>query len=129
MATRVSLHSSLPVDMDMALRQSLAQTIADHARQINWATGDDVSRVTASQSLTADIALVDASAGAVSLTLPPAADWFDRTMRIKKTDSSTNSVNIVPQSGETCDGTATVSIIMQYTCVQVVSDGIAWYLV
>ena len=129
MVMRVSPHAVLPVSLATNVRQALARILQDHARQLNWATGTDVSRVTTSQSLTADIALVDASAADVSLTLPPAKDWPDRTMRIKKTDSSANFVNIVPQAGETCDGTATVAISMTYTCLQVVSDGKAWYIV
>ena len=50
-------------------------------------------------------------------------------MRVKKTDSSANVVNLVPSGGATLDGTATVAISVQYTALQLISDGSNWYIV
>jgi hypothetical protein len=130
MSDRVSTFPSLPTDMDAELRRALMRVFQEHARQINWATGDDVAgTITTSGPIAYDIAPADASGGEVALTLPPAADWRDRTMKVKKLDSSGNLVKIVPQSGETLDGTATVAISVQYTCLQVMSTGTEWIIV
>lgn len=129
MSNRVDPYINLPVDMDPHLRQSLVDVLRRHAVQINWATGQDTQPLTSSGTVAYDVVTANASAGAVSCTLPPAADWYDRTIRIKKMDGSGNLVKVLAQSGETIDGTATVGISVQYTCLQLMSTGTAWVIV
>jgi len=90
-----------------------------------------VRAITATGDLTSDdtVALVDASAGAVTLGLPGAAGLTGRKFVIKKTDSSTNAVTIDPNSTETIDGHLTVDLVYQYAAIQIVSDGSNWSIV
>ena len=125
---RLPLLAPLPVDMDPNLRQALSSILTSHAKQMNN-TAFDVLRATSSQSVAHDLILADATSGALSFTLPPPAEFVDRLMRVKKTDSSANVVNLVPSGGATLEGTATVAISVQYTSLQIISDGSNWYIV
>tara|TARA_R110000787_G_scaffold281980_1_gene393603 strand:+ start:841 stop:1185 length:345 start_codon:yes stop_codon:yes gene_type:complete len=113
--------------MDPALRQALSSILTSHAKQMNN-TAFDVLRATSSQSVAHDLILADATAGTLTFTLPQADTFFDRVMRIKKTDGSGNTIKIVGQSGQTIDGTATRSIAAQYATLVVITDGAKWYL-
>tara|TARA_R110000796_G_C14258129_1_gene399548 strand:- start:42 stop:425 length:384 start_codon:yes stop_codon:yes gene_type:complete len=124
---RLPLLAPLPVDMDPALRQALSSILTSHAKQMNN-TAFDVLRATSSQSVAHDLILADATAGTLTFTLPQADTFFDRVMRIKKTDGSGNTIKIVGQSGQTIDGTATRSIAAQYATLVVITDGAKWYL-
>lgn len=128
MSERVSIYPNLPTTADPDLRRALVDILRAHAIQINWGTGQDTSTFTGDGVVAHDLAPVNAAAGAVSCTLPKAKDWTDRTIRVKKTDSSANLVKILPQSGETIDGTATVAISQQWTCVQLMSTGSEWLI-
>jgi len=72
-----------------------------------------------------DVVLVDASAGAVTITLHAVAT-ADYPITIKKIDSSANAVTIDPNGAETIDGAATVVIATQNTVSQLYSDGSTW---
>ena len=124
---RLPLLAPLPVDMDPNLRQALSSILTSHAKQMNN-TAFDVLRATSSQSVAHDLILADATAGTLTFTLPQADTFFDRVMRIKKTDGSGNTIKIVGQSGQTIDGTATRSIAAQYATLVVITDGAKWYL-
>ena len=77
---------------------------------------------------TADsLILSDASSGPLTVTLPPAADSAGSSFFIKKTDASTNVVNV--SSPDTIDGLVTQTITLQYDVLNPVSDGTAWFLV
>ena len=72
--------------------------------------------------------LVNASGGAVTITLPTAAVGEDRRYTIKKIDSSAFTVTIDGNGAETIDGATTAVITMQYESVTVQSDGTSWYI-
>lgn len=74
------------------------------------------------------IILADATAGAVTITLPAAATTQDKRFVIKKTDSSGNAVNVTPTSG-LIDGAASFAITLAQGAVDVVSDGANYWLV
>ena len=72
--------------------------------------------------------LCDASAGAFTLTLPPAADGT-LILNVKKIDSSANPVTIDADGTEQIDGSSTQSLLVQYESVTLHSDGISdWYI-
>lgn len=71
--------------------------------------------------------LVDASGGAVTITLPTAAGIADRVYYIKKTDASSNNVTISPSGGQTIDGSSSFALKISYEAVMVVSDGSNWF--
>ena len=128
MTDRVSPFINLPLSLDDGARRALTDILRSHAQQINYATGHDVITISSDSTVAHDIVGVNAAAGDVTCTLVPVADWKDRTIRIKKIDSTANLVKIVSQSGEKMDGTATVAIAQQWTCLQFVSTGKAWWI-
>jgi hypothetical protein len=67
--------------------------------------------------------LVDASAGAVSITLPSSVNEADRLLVIKKIDVSSNNVTILPGSGETIDGEASYALATQNESVSLHCNG------
>lgn len=72
--------------------------------------------------------LVDATALARTITLPPAANCKGLILNIKKTDSSVNGVTIDGNGAETIDGAATKSTTTQYAGWMIQSDGANWFI-
>lgn len=70
----------------------------------------------------------DASGGAFTVTLPPAASPAGKVFYIKKTDSSANAVTIEGDGAETIDEAATRIITSQYDDVMIQSDGTEWWI-
>lgn len=69
--------------------------------------------------------LANASSGNIALTLQAALTG--QLVKIKKTDSSTNTVTITPPSG-TIDGESSVILSVQYQSVTIVCDGTNYFL-
>lgn len=88
-----------------------------------------VRAVSASETLrTGDgVVLVDATAGAVTLTLPAANTMLGRVVTVKKLDA-VNNVVLDGAGAETIDGAATQTLTTQYGSLRVVSDGTAWHV-
>lgn len=74
------------------------------------------------------VALVDASTGVVTITIPTAVTNKGKVFNIKKTDSSLNGVIISPAVG-TIDGSATKTLAFQYDSLMLVSDGANYFLI
>jgi hypothetical protein len=75
---------------------------------------------------TDSVILVDATAGAVAITLPTAA-VSGTTIRVKKIDSSANAVTVTRAGADTIDGATTQVISSQYTAIDVIANGgTAW---
>ena len=73
--------------------------------------------------------LIDATAGAVTLTLlaaATAADGFE--FCVKKTDSSANAVTLDGNASETIDGATTYALSGQYHAAILVCDGSNWHV-
>lgn len=89
--------------------------------------GDIVTGIT----LTANhiLVLVDASSGAVTITLPAAEDNEGTVYIFKKIDSSGNSVTIDGNGSETIDGEQSVVLNLQYQYVTVACDGDEWFII
>lgn len=77
-----------------------------------------------------DTYLLSSFGGALTARLPPAnaAESIGRTITIKKTDSSANTVSVTEQ-GATGPDNSTQSLASQYSAITVVSDGGQWYVV
>ncbi len=72
---------------------------------------------------------VDASGGAVTLTLTAAATLGDGFWcYVRKADSSANAVTVDPNAAELVNGAATLAITTQYDQRLLVCDGSAWFL-
>ena len=88
--------------------------------QINTVTGN------ATMYDSIEIALADASGGALSVTLTDPA--FCQQLVIKKIDSSINSVTILPASG-TIDGASSKVLTLQYDYKVITSDGTNYFII
>lgn len=85
--------------------------------------------VTANTTVTQNdaIILVDASAGAVTVTLLGAALAL-RDYTVKKIDASANTVDVEPDTGEDLNGgPGAITLTTQYESRVFVSDGTEWY--
>jgi hypothetical protein len=71
--------------------------------------------------------LVDATAGPVTIGLPPAAGMAGRMMIVKKIDATSNSVTTDPNASETSDGALTQVVTERYGTMQYHCDGTAWW--
>lgn len=128
-ARRLDPFIPLPTSMDPLLREALISVLRSHALQINRMCYDRTA-ITSGQAVGASIVFVDATATAsVQVVLPPAKDWQDDVIRVKKMNSNTNEVRIIGSNSETIDETATVVLTTQYVCLQLFSDGANWYIV
>jgi len=74
-----------------------------------------------------EVVLVDASSGAVTITLP--APSTGAIVWIKKIDNSPNAVTIAPNATEKIDGASSFIIAAQYESYTLVSDGTDWFVV
>ncbi len=92
--------------------------------------GAGIATFTVNSTLTSAhyTALVDASGGARTITLPAAATAPNRIYNIKKIDSSVNNVTIAANGAETIDGTNTKVISTQWTNIQLQCNGTAWFI-
>ena len=71
---------------------------------------------------------VDASGGSRTITLYAASSNSGRQVKVKKIDSSANTVTIDGNSSETIDGATTQVIEAQYTSLSLVCDGSNWHI-
>lgn len=107
---------------------SLFDNIADGLKDQNIANPTtkvvSVSAATTISDVKSDyVVLVDATSGAITVTLPPAADFEPYKITVKKTDVSANAVTVEGNASETVDGAANTSLASQWDTVTVVSDG------
>ena len=77
---------------------------------------------------TDSIILCDATSGSFEITLPTTAP-SGTVYRVKKIDSSTNSITINATTGKLIDGTQTFDLNFQYQAIDVVYNGSSvWYI-
>lgn len=92
-----------------------------------------VASITSSRALTTSeqIALVDATSGAVTVTLPTAVGVSGRPYTVKKVDSSSNAVTVGTTSSQQFkpDDTTTFSLSLQGEVLDVYSDNANWQVV
>lgn len=90
-----------------------------------------IAEVTTATTLTVNhfLVLVDASGGAILITLPAAASHPNRMYTIKKIDSSNNKVTIDGNATEKIDGELTLVLGLQYSYVTIVCDGDEWFII
>lgn len=87
------------------------------------------SAITSSATISVEYGfyLVDASGGAVTLTLPTALAHKGRCFSVKKIDGTSNGVTVM--GSETIDNGASAIIATPYTCLTFMSDGATWWIV
>jgi len=89
-----------------------------------------VASKTANYTLTVadELVLVDATAGAVTVTLPAVSGLTGRRFWVKKVDASGNAVTLDGNGAETIDGSATYALAAQWDAVRVMCSGTAWFV-
>ncbi len=76
-----------------------------------------------------NVILADATGGAFTVTLPPAAKFSGLQFIVKKTDASANVVTVDANGAETIDGAANVTLTVQYQSWTLFSNGTAWIVI
>lgn len=80
--------------------------------------------------LTTDsVILANSTAGAITVSLPPAATATGRVFVVKRVNAGANNVTVDPFGAETIDGAATNVLSAQWAYVRFVSNGTAWFIV
>lgn len=93
-----------------------------------WTTTTKTANYTVTEADRDKLILVDATSGAVTITLLAAATAGDGfRVAIKKIDSSGNAVTIDGNGSETIDGNATSTLSTQYDSDNLISDGSNWH--
>lgn len=69
---------------------------------------------------------VDATAQAVTITLPDAVLCVGFIYRVKKFDSTANTVTVKGAGAQTIDGANTFVLGAQYATITVQSNGVSW---
>lgn len=73
--------------------------------------------------------IADATGGAITMALPPAALVLGRIYAFKRVNSGANAVVIDPNASETIDGAATYTLSAQWNSVTIMSNGTAWFII
>lgn len=114
------------------LNRRLYELFQQHAHNINLATGGFRTLITVTSNYVASIGdsiiLVDASGGNRTINLPNAQDVGEKIFRVKKIDSSGNSVTVDPLAGNV-DGAATKVWTTALQGYGFVSDGANYWTV
>lgn len=87
-----------------------------------------VSQVTTAYTMAINDSLIlcDATGGAFTVTLRPAAECKCKYVLVKKTDASGNAITVDGDGSETIDGVTTDSLASQYDVIRLMSDGTQW---
>ena len=73
--------------------------------------------------------LCDATGGAITMTLPPAALVPGRIYVFKRINSGANAVVVDGYAAETIDGATTYTLSAQWNSVTMMSNGTAWFII
>ncbi len=88
------------------------------------------TKITSYPATIADsVILCNATAGIMTIGLPPASTATGRVMTIKKIDASGNAVTVDGNLAETIDGTATRVLAAQWDSIRIVCDGANWFVI
>lgn len=73
------------------------------------------------------VVICDATAAAITVNLPAAADSTGRVYSIKKVDAS-NNVTVDGSGSETIDGSTTAVLSAQYDAIRIWCSGTEWWI-
>lgn len=77
-------------------------------------------------SSTDTVIMANAVGGAITVTLPTAANIAGKMFTIKRISSGANTVTVATTSSQTIDGDTTQVLVSQYASIDVLSDGANW---
>jgi len=103
---------------------------AQNALIVDAGTQQKVNTVTTNTTLTSAYStLLVNNSGSVTLSLPDAGTNNGRIYRIKKISAALNDVVIDGNASETIDGNLTVTLTLQWSSIDVQSNGSGWFIV
>lgn len=79
--------------------------------------------------LTDNVIIVDATSGAVTISLPLSASATGHIFYVKKKDPTANAVIIQANGSELIDGSNTLTTTTQYESFTLVTDGTQWWVI
>lgn len=122
---------AFPFGIDNDLKSALEDLVTRTADTTDYLLKPSVVSVTSAYSATDldSVILVNATGGAITVTLPDTAVVTGKQLTIKKTDVSVNVVTVDGNGAQTIDGAATASLAAQNKYISIVSDGTAWHIV
>lgn len=123
----VTWNENTPTDSDYALGDDEFRALKTAIRERIGFSCRTVSGNT-SVNLQDNVILCDCSSSPISVTLISANGIAGRIFRIVKTDSTLNTVTIVPYGLEKINGQSTYTIDQQYEGVSIVSNGSNWFV-
>ena len=124
-----SLGCRSPWEVELA-KLALENRIAAYLQGGGATRGAYRSVTTTGNVLSGDYLLIcDATAGAITMTLPPAALVPGRIYAFKRINSGANAVIVDPSGAETIDGAATYTLSAQWNSVTIMSNGTAWFII
>ena len=126
-AASLGCHS--PWEVELA-KLALENRIATYL-QGGGATRGTYRSVTATGNVVSGdyLIIADATGGAITMTLPPAALVPGRIYVFKRINSGANAVIVDPSGAETIDGAATYTLSAQWNSVTIMSNGTAWFII
>jgi len=124
-----SLGCRSPWEVELA-KLALENRIATYL-QGGGATRGTYRSVTATGNVVSGdyLIIADATGGAITMTLPPAALVPGRIYAFKRINSGANAVVVDPSGAETIDGAATYTLSAQWNSVTIMSNGTAWFII
>lgn len=124
-----SLGCRSPREIELA-KLALENRIAVYLQGGGATRGAYRSVTTSGNVLSGDYLIIaDATAGAITMTLPPAALLSGRIYVFKRINSGANAVIVDPSGAETIDGAATYTLSAQWNSVTIMSNGTAWFII
>ena len=123
-----SLGCRSPWEVELA-KLALENRIATYLQGGGATRGAYRSVTTSGNVVSGDYLIIaDATAGAITMTLPPAALVPGRIYAFKRINSGANAVIVDGYAAETIDGSATHTLTPQWNALTIMSDGTAWFI-
>lgn len=124
-----SLGCRSPWEVELA-KLALENRIATYLQGGGATRGAYRSVTTSGNVVSGDYLIIaDATGGAITMALPPAALVPGRIYAFKRVNSGANAVVIDPNASETIDGAATYTLSAQWNSVTIMSNGTAWFII
>jgi hypothetical protein len=126
----------MPATFDKILGKPLLHqhNVSDILGLSSSPSSDTVSSISSDQTLTssstANVYLVNAASSNINITLPSASTVTNKIYKIKKTDSSTNTIIIKPNGTDSIENLSEDLIVQfQNSAVQLISYGNGWFII
>jgi hypothetical protein len=117
------------VDVLEALNREIVPVLKQATSEVNRVGGDIQTKDAAYEIQTSDRVVLLVDGTALDVTLPLVANFENQPLLVKKKGAAAVNMRLVPQTGETIDGAANLTVAQAYGAVEVFSDGVEWHLI